>query len=94
MPQTTASDKIASKEYLLPNFDANKLKMAELRNVLNLHGVDYSSCRTKPQLVQLFDAEVRTQHGPSPVAGRVSPCVPPAELSISKWERPYGVFLY
>ena len=61
MPKLKVSipDLIQSGEYLDPAYDDDKLTMAGLRNLLNYHGVDYSACRTRPELLQLFNSQVR-----------------------------------
>ncbi|EGW30591.1 uncharacterized protein SPAPADRAFT_143881, partial [Spathaspora passalidarum NRRL Y-27907] len=42
-------------------FDPKKLKVAELRNILNRHGVEYASNARKTQLVELFQDNITTK---------------------------------
>ncbi|KAI5958481.1 SRC1 [Candida margitis] len=45
-------------EYLQPGFDPSSLKVAKLRNILNLHGVDFPSSAKKAELVSIFEKEI------------------------------------
>lgn len=69
MPQECAADLISSRRYLLPGFEPAKVKMAFLRSILNHHGVDYSRCRTKSDLVELFNEKIRPLGVSLPTAG-------------------------
>lgn len=52
-----------------PDYDDKKLTIAVLRNLLLYHGVDYSTCRTRADFLQLFNAEVRYRVGPQLPSG-------------------------
>ncbi|BGP29857.1 inner nuclear membrane protein enriched at telomere/subtelomere region [Rhodotorula toruloides] len=47
--------------YLLPDYDATKAKVAELRGILLAHDVPYQSNAKKPELVRLFQKHVLPQ---------------------------------
>lgn len=46
------------QDYLMPNFDPNKLRVPELRRILLFHDVEYRSSAKKPELVSLFQANI------------------------------------
>lgn len=50
-----------NEEYLEPGFDANTLKVAQLRGILLKHDVDYPSACKKADLVALFNAHIAPQ---------------------------------
>ena len=41
-------------EYLQPNFDPSRLRVADLRRILIFHSVDFPSSARKAQLISLF----------------------------------------
>ncbi|OQO11474.1 hypothetical protein B0A48_03201 [Cryoendolithus antarcticus] len=47
--------------YLEPGFDPSSLTMPKLRSILVAHSVDYPASSKKPQLVEIFNAEVLPQ---------------------------------
>lgn len=56
-------------QYLEDNFDPNKLRVAQLRYILTLHGIDFSNRVLKKQLIESFNenivprrAELRAQY--------------------------------
>ncbi|KAI9823567.1 MAG: inner nuclear membrane protein enriched at telomere/subtelomere region [Thelocarpon impressellum] len=53
-----ASTSDAELEYLTPGFDPTTLTVAKLRNILVSHDVTYPSSAKKPQLIELFQANV------------------------------------
>lgn len=66
--QTVAMDE-DDFQYLEDNFDPNKLRVAQLRYILTLHGIDFSNRTLKRQLVETFNenivprrAELRAQY--------------------------------
>lgn len=86
------SDPIESNEYLSPAFDAQTLRVAELRRIFFEHNIDFKSAAKKAELVQIFNDEVRPQasdwlkakQNPAPSANKIesvgqSSPPPPAE---------------
>ncbi|KAJ1677238.1 inner nuclear membrane protein enriched at telomere/subtelomere region, partial [Spiromyces aspiralis] len=45
-------------KYLQPNFDPNTLKVAELRNILVRHDVEFNMAAKKSELIDLFKADI------------------------------------
>ena len=59
MAPVSIADLISSREYMHPEYDDRKLTVALLRNLLNHHDIDYSSCRTRSDFLCLLNEKVR-----------------------------------
>ncbi|KAF8319370.1 hypothetical protein DL93DRAFT_2053738 [Clavulina sp. PMI_390] len=58
MSSLTTSDIIASAAYLRDDFDPKSLTVAQLRGLLNHHGIPYTAAAKKSQLLALFEQNI------------------------------------
>ncbi|KAH7916049.1 Man1-Src1p-C-terminal domain-containing protein [Hygrophoropsis aurantiaca] len=61
---STTAQIIALGEYLKPEFDPSNLTVSQLLGVLGYHNIQYPTPYTKPKLVQLFNAEIKSKSSP------------------------------
>ncbi|KAF9464663.1 Man1-Src1p-C-terminal domain-containing protein [Collybia nuda] len=61
MSRMTSAQVISLGEYLDTDFDPSSLTVSQLLGVLGFHNVNYPTPYSKPKLIQLFNAEIKSQ---------------------------------